>query len=106
LTNGPSPVTSVTIPMNDHSTFVIEFLEVFHNLVKKGITPAGWAEFLERIEEELSVIADERIRKEALEIFFSLKGGSYVFSQNPEMKDSVVLPSIQKLVDFLKSELK
>jgi hypothetical protein len=96
-----------TSPGNDMQTVAIllDDLERFHAEVRRGIGSGTYSFWIEKLRPELEAIADIKIRQQASELFAQVAGGGYVLQRNPEMRQNVVLPAIQSLIDCLRRHL-
>jgi len=88
-------------PMQDPDQLV-EYLESFYNTVSRGMDRSAYRFWTTKIRAELSDITDLGVRQRALKLCAQVEGGGYVLQRNPEMRESVVLPSIRRLIDCLK----
>ncbi len=85
---------------------LIAYVEQFYSIARTGPGSAAWQLGIQNIRTDLRAIKNEAVRDHALELLRQMQSGDYVLRRNPEMKDTVVLPAIQKLIDYLKANLK
>ncbi len=85
-------------------TKLLEDLEMFYTLVRTGMKMAAYSSWLTNIREDLGVITDARIRQQAFQLFVEVEveRAGYVIQRHPEMRQDVVLPAIQRLIDYLR----
>jgi len=75
---------------------------MFYSLVRTGMKMAAYSFWLTNLREDLGVITQARIRQDAFQLFAEVERAGYVIQRHPEMRQDVVLPAIQRLIDYLR----
>lgn len=90
----------------DEIQTLLGYAERFLDRVRSSITLDEFRLYLKNLKEDASTLTDTAASARISAAVASARNCDYVLQKNPEMKNSVVLPQVEKLVKVIRDELR